>query len=51
MTGMKGAADVVSAIAFLQSAVRYYAGLGISIRRIMTDNGPAFVSREFARPE
>ena len=29
--------------------MRYYAGLGISIRRIMTDNGPAFVSRQFAQ--
>jgi transposase InsO family protein len=40
---------VPSATAFLQAAVRYYAGLGITIRRIMTDNGSAFVSREFAR--
>jgi len=40
---------VVSAITFLQAAVRYYAGLGISIRRITTDNAPAFVSREFAQ--
>jgi len=40
---------VASAITFLQTAVRYYAGLGISIRRITTDNAPAFVSREFAQ--
>ena len=40
---------VASAITFLQTAVRYYAGLGISIRRIMTNNGPAFVSRQFAQ--
>ena len=40
---------VSSAIAFLRAAVRYYAGLGIGIRRVMTDNGPAFVSRAFVQ--
>jgi transposase InsO family protein len=39
---------VPSAIAFLEAAVRYYASLGIAIRRVMTDNGSAFVSRPFA---
>ena len=38
-----------SAIAFLQAAVRYYAKLGIAIRRVMTDNGPAFISRAFGQ--
>lgn len=39
---------VPSAIAFLESAVRYYAKLGVTIRRVMTDNGSAFVSRAFS---
>ena len=36
------------AVLFLHSAVAYYGGLGISIKRLLTDNGPAFRSREFA---
>jgi transposase InsO family protein len=40
---------VPAAVAFLQAAVRYYAGLGITIRRVMTDNGPAFRSHAFAQ--
>jgi transposase InsO family protein len=36
------------AVEFLQSAVRYYAGLGVSVKRLLTDNGSAFRSREFA---
>jgi transposase InsO family protein len=45
------AADETGAAAacFLQAAVRYYARLGIPIRRVMTDNGSPFLSREFAR--
>lgn len=38
-----------SAIQFLRDAVAYYAGLGIAIQRLLTDNGAAFRSREFAR--
>ena len=33
----------------LHAAVRYYAGLGICIRRVVTDNGPAFVSGAFSQ--
>lgn len=33
----------------LLSAVRYYAGLGIRFRQVLTDNGPAYLSRAFAR--
>jgi len=40
---------VGSAIAFLQAAIHYYARLGIQIRRVMTDNGSAFVSHAFAK--
>ena len=36
------------AVAFLMSAVAYYAKLGITVRRLLTDNGSAFRSREFA---
>ena len=36
------------AVAFLRSAVAYYEGLGVSIKRLPTDNGAAFRSREFA---
>jgi len=38
-----------SAAAFLHAAVAYYARLGIAIRRVLTDNGPAYHSRVFAR--
>jgi transposase InsO family protein len=36
------------AVAFLMSAVAYYAKLGIAVRRLLTDNGSAFRSKEFA---
>ena len=36
-----------SAVAFLRAAVAYYAGLGIAIRRILTDNGPCYDSLAF----
>ena len=36
------------AVAFLRNAVAYYAALGITVRRVLTDNGPAFRSRDFA---
>ena len=32
----------------MRSAVAYYEGLGVSIKRLLTDNGAAFRSREFA---
>ncbi|WP_315124672.1 IS481 family transposase [Comamonas antarctica] len=35
------------AIVFLRNAVAYYASLGVTVRRLLTDNGPAFRSREF----
>jgi len=34
---------------FLRSSVAYYARLGIAIRRVLTDNGPAYHSLVFAR--
>ncbi|SEL04944.1 Integrase core domain-containing protein [Variovorax sp. YR750] len=36
------------AVQFLQDAVAYYARLGVTIKRLLTDNGSAFRSREFA---
>jgi transposase InsO family protein len=37
-----------SASAFLRQAVAYFARLGITVRRVLTDNGPCFCSRLFA---
>ncbi|BDR10873.1 IS481 family transposase [Comamonas thiooxydans] len=36
------------AVAFVHNAVAYYAGLGVRIKRLLTDNGAAFRSKEFA---
>jgi transposase InsO family protein len=38
-----------SAVAFLKAAVAYYASLGVSVERVMTDNGSCYRSRAFAR--
>ena len=38
-----------SAVAFLQAAVDYYARLGISISRVLTDNGPCYRSGRLRR--
>ncbi len=37
-----------SAINFLQSALDYFAALGIKAQRIMSDNGPCYISKNFA---
>jgi transposase InsO family protein len=37
-----------SAIAFLRASVAYFAGLGVTLRRALTDNGSAFRSKRFA---
>jgi transposase InsO family protein len=37
------------AVAFLRATVAYFAGLGVTVRRILTDNGSAFRSKRFAR--
>ena len=37
-----------SASKFLRQAVAYFTHLGITVRRVMTDNGPCFCSRLFA---
>jgi transposase InsO family protein len=38
-----------SATAFLRAAVAYYAGLGVQIQAVMTDNAPAYYSRSFTQ--
>jgi len=37
-----------SAVRFLEAAVDYYKSLGVSIQRLLTDNGSAFRSKAFA---
>jgi transposase InsO family protein len=36
------------AVAFLRASVRYFAELGVTVRRLLTDNGSAFRSKRFA---
>lgn len=36
-----------SAVAFLHAAIAYYAGLGVTVTRIMTDNGSCYRSHAF----
>ena len=38
-----------SAVAFLKAAVAYYQGLGVTIARVMTDNGSCYRSRAFRK--
>ena len=38
-----------SAVAFLEAAVAHYAALGVTIKRLITDNGAAYRSRLFAK--
>jgi transposase InsO family protein len=38
-----------SAVAFLKAAVAYYASLGVTIQRVMTDNGSCYKSFAFRR--
>lgn len=37
------------AVAFLRATVKYFAQLGVKVRRVITDNGSAFRSNAFAR--
>lgn len=39
----------VSAIAFLKAAVAYYNGLGITVTRVMSDNGSCYKAKDFAK--
>lgn len=48
-TAMLPNEKATSASIFLRQAVAYFAQLGITIRRVMTDNGPCFCSFLFAQ--
>ena len=37
------------AVQFLRDAVTYYAGLGVKVEQLLTDNGSAFRSKDFAQ--
>jgi transposase InsO family protein len=47
-TQMKCDERGTSASEFLRSCVRHFAKLGVSVRRVLTDNGAAFRSKRFA---
>jgi transposase InsO family protein len=36
-------------VAFLEAAVAYYASLGVTVERVMTDNGSCYLSRAFGQ--
>ena len=38
-----------SAVAFLKAAVAYYESLGVTVDRVMTDNGSCYRSKAFAK--
>ncbi|NGO55507.1 IS481 family transposase [Mesorhizobium camelthorni] len=38
-----------SAVAFLKAAIAYYASLGVTVTRVMTDNGSCYRSKAFAK--
>ena len=40
-----------SAVAFLQAAVAHYAALGVTIKRLITDNGSAYRSQLCLMPK
>ena len=40
--------NAACAIAFLHASIRYFAQLGVTVRRVLTDNGSAFRSKRFA---
>lgn len=47
-TQMKANERSASASQFLRGCVRYFAKLGVTVRRVLTDNGSAFRSKRFA---
>ncbi len=48
-TQVKSDEKARSAVSFLKAAVAYYASLGITVQRVMTDNGSCYKARAFAR--
>lgn len=47
-TGLFPDETAASATAFLRDAVAYYESLGVTVERVMTDNGSCYTSRAFA---
>jgi transposase InsO family protein len=47
-SAMKADERGVTASAFLRACVRYFGKLGVTVRRVLTDNGSAFRSKRFA---
>ena len=47
-TAMHPDEKTAQAVQFLRDAVTYYDSLGTTVRRVLTDNGSAFRSRDFA---
>ena len=43
------AEDQHTCTAFLQRAVEHFASMGVAVRRVMTDNGPGYVSKRLNR--
>jgi transposase InsO family protein len=48
-TAMLPDEKALSSCRFLRQAVAYFSRLGITVRRVMTDNGPCFYANRFAR--
>lgn len=48
-TQMKPNERKACAVAFLRATIAYFASLQVTVRRILTDNGSAFHSRDFAK--
>jgi transposase InsO family protein len=48
-TQLKPDERIANAVSFLRAAVKYLTHLGVSVRRVLTDNGNAFRSKQFAR--
>ena len=48
-TQMKPTERKSCAVAFLRATINYFAQLGVTVRRVMTDNGSAFRSKAFAQ--
>ncbi len=48
-TQIKPDGKTVSAIAFLKAVVAYYLSLGVTVRRVMTDNGSCYKSHAFGQ--
>ena len=48
-TAMHANEKTPAAVRFLQDAVAYYASLSVTVRRLLSDNGSAFRSRDFKK--